>query len=134
MGIKDLLEKAGKDKKKKQRAQTAKKVAAGVGIAATVGVAAGILLAPKSGKETRKDIKDKAEEVAGAAKETVHKNVESVKSSASHAAQEISDVIKEAHDKKNAVKKDADEGGKAVVKDIHEAASNIADDLKKTDK
>ena len=56
MIIKDLLDMAGKDKKKKQRAQNAKKLAAGIGIAATVGVAAGVLLAPKSGKETRQAV------------------------------------------------------------------------------
>jgi len=37
---------------------TAKKVALGAVIAGTVGYLAGILTAPKSGKETRKDIKD----------------------------------------------------------------------------
>lgn len=37
-----------------------KKVAIGAVVAAAVGYVAGILTAPKSGKETRKDIKDKA--------------------------------------------------------------------------
>lgn len=39
---------------------TAKNVAIGAAIAGAVGYVAGILTAPKSGKETRKDIKDKA--------------------------------------------------------------------------
>ncbi|HET8709211.1 MAG TPA: YtxH domain-containing protein [Candidatus Saccharimonadales bacterium] len=38
----------------------AKKLALGTGIAAVAGYVAGILTAPKSGKETRKDIKDAA--------------------------------------------------------------------------
>jgi len=37
--------------------------AAKVAIAAAAGFVAGILLAPKSGKETRKDLKDKAMDV-----------------------------------------------------------------------
>src|SRR5665647_1015963 len=104
MIIKELLEMAGKDKKKKQRAQNAKKLAAGIGIAATVGVAAGVLLAPKSGKETRQDIMDKAEDVVETTKEIAHKKVEFVKDSASQAAHEIKGVIKGAHIKKDAVK------------------------------
>ena len=73
MIIKDLMDMAGKDKKKRQRAHNAKKLAAGIGIAATVGVAAGVLLAPKAGKETRQDIMDKAEDVAQTTKEIAHR-------------------------------------------------------------
>lgn len=40
----------------------ANKIALGAIIGAAVGVAAGILTAPKSGKETREDIKRKAED------------------------------------------------------------------------
>jgi gas vesicle protein len=40
---------------------TAKKFAMGTAIAAVAGYVAGLLTAPKSGKETRKDIKDAAE-------------------------------------------------------------------------
>ena len=132
--IKELLDLAGKDKKKTQRAKNAKKLAVGVGAAATVGVAAGILLAPKAGKETREDIKNKAEEVIDNTKEIVHKNVEHVKESTSHAAHEISDVIKDAHVKKDAVKKDIKEGHDKVAHDIDKAAKKISEELKKTDK
>jgi len=44
-----------------------KKFGLGLIIGAIAGVVAGLLTAPKSGKETRKDIKDKAVEVKGAA-------------------------------------------------------------------
>ena len=43
------------------------KVALGVAVGAVVGAAAGVLLAPKSGKETRADIKKKAGEIKIAA-------------------------------------------------------------------
>ena len=56
MFINDYLEK----KKRKERVEAVKTatIAAGVGIAA--GLAAGVLLAPKSGKETRAAIAKKA--------------------------------------------------------------------------
>jgi gas vesicle protein len=44
-----------------------KKFGLGVAIGAVAGVIAGLLTAPKSGKETRKDIKNKAGEVKGIA-------------------------------------------------------------------
>lgn len=134
MLIKDLLDISGKERKKKQRAQNAKKLAAGIGIAATVGVAAGILLAPKSGKEIRQDIKDKAEDAVDTTKDVLHKKVEIVKESASHAAHEISGVLKSAHEKKDAVKKDVKEGSRDVADDIHKTSVKISDDLKKSDK
>ena len=64
MFINDYLEK----KKRKEREETVKTavIAAGVGIAA--GLTAGVLLAPKSGKETRADIAQKAEKAAEMAK------------------------------------------------------------------
>jgi gas vesicle protein len=49
---------------------TSKKIAIGTVFAAAIGYLAGILTAPKSGKETRKDIKDTAEKgIASAEKE-----------------------------------------------------------------
>ncbi len=44
-----------------------KKFGLGILIGTVVGVVAGLLTAPKSGKETRKDIKNKAKEVKGIA-------------------------------------------------------------------
>lgn len=44
-----------------------KKFGLGIVIGAAVGVVAGLLTAPKSGKETRQDIKNKAHEVKGSA-------------------------------------------------------------------
>lgn len=45
---------------RKDQSSTAKKVAIGAAIAAVAGYVTGILTAPKSGKETRADIKDTA--------------------------------------------------------------------------
>lgn len=72
-------------KAKQSKGDTAKKVAIGASIAAGIGYLAGILTAPKSGKETRQDIKDKATEAIQAAEAELKKL---------HA--ELDDVIAEA--------------------------------------
>lgn len=58
---------------KKDTGSTVKKVAIGAAISAAVGYLAGILTAPKSGKETRQDIKDKAVETYAAAEKQLKK-------------------------------------------------------------
>jgi gas vesicle protein len=50
-----------------------KGLAAGVAVGAVLGVLAGILFAPKSGKETRKDIKDSAIKIAAKLQEEAKK-------------------------------------------------------------
>lgn len=69
----------------KKKTNTAGKVATGVALGALAGAAAGILFAPKSGKETRKDIeklakdtKEKGVELYEKAKKEVAKKIENV--------------------------------------------------------
>lgn len=64
MFINDYLKK----KKRKEREETAKTIAIAAGVGIAAGLAAGVLLAPKSGKETRADIAQKAEKAAEMAK------------------------------------------------------------------
>ncbi len=73
MSIMDLIEKGKKSRAKRERGKTIKNTAIGAAIGVTVGAAAGILLAPKSGKETREDIAQAARELPGKAKEVVEK-------------------------------------------------------------
>lgn len=134
MIIKEFFDMVGKEKRRKQRAQNAKRLAIGIGAAATAGLAAGLLLAPKSGKETRKDLKEKAEEVVENTKEAVVKKTKSLKESASEAAHGISDVLKEAHEKKESVGEDLKEGRQDVAKAIHRTSDKIAEDLTHSDK
>ncbi len=49
----------------KRKQHTARKIALGSAVAGAAGYLAGILTAPKSGKETRADITDKAEDLKG---------------------------------------------------------------------
>jgi len=58
---------------KEGKSGAAGKIVLGTAIAAAAGYVAGILTAPKSGKETRKDIKDKAVETYAAAEKELKK-------------------------------------------------------------
>jgi gas vesicle protein len=78
MSIFDLIEKGKKSREKKARVKTIKNTAIGAAIGVTVGAAAGVLLAPKSGKETREDIAVTARELPEKAKEFVEKAQEKI--------------------------------------------------------
>lgn len=67
---------------------TGRKLAIGALLAAAAGYVAGILTAPKSGKETRKDLADKAEDL----KETAEEQLE-------HAHDELTNLLKTAKSK-----------------------------------
>ncbi len=73
---------------KQAKQDVVKKVAVGAAITAVAGYIAGVLTAPKSGKETRHDIKDKAVETYGAAEKELKK-----------LHTELSDVIDEVSDR-----------------------------------
>ena len=131
MIFKDLLDSVNKEKRRRERAKVAKKVAVGMGIVATIGVATGILIAPKSGKETRKDMKNKVVNTVETIKDTVQKNVETVKDSAANAAQEVRNVIKDVHGRTEGVKNDIQDSGDEIQQNIHKIAKNISNELEK---
>lgn len=85
-----------------------KKVLAVIG-AAVAGVAAGILMAPKSGKEIREDIKKKANEFRGEAEKRTEQAKHAAKDSAhsiKSGAKKVGDVAAEtARDVKDNVEK-----------------------------
>jgi len=57
----------------KSRAKTIKRIAVGSSIAAAAGYVAGVLTAPKSGKETRLDLKAKADQSLSSAEKDLKK-------------------------------------------------------------
>ena len=59
-------------------------------VGAVAGIVAGVLVAPKSGKETRADIKEKAEELKGKAGAEIDK----AKTSANHAIDDAKKKLK----------------------------------------
>jgi gas vesicle protein len=115
MTIRHLLEMVNKDKRKKERVKAALEITIGMGIATALGVAIGVLIAPKSGKETREDLKIKVEHTVEAIKDKVHEKSELVKDTASFAAQELGKVIKDVRGKTEDVRKDIKEGGHEIA-------------------
>lgn len=109
------------DKKEK------KGLAIGAAIGAVIGVIGGILFAPKSGKETRADIKNTA---VGAA-EKLHKEAEELLDKAKQltgkAADEASKHVKEVtHTAKNLKEVVTSfKAGKATDSDLNEAIKNV---------
>lgn len=86
--------------------KTGQKVALGAALAGVGGYLAGILTAPKAGKDTRADISDKAVEVTGEAGARLQK-----------AQDELSDTIKKAQTKTIALSVQArDEFNEAVIR------------------
>lgn len=83
MKLLDLISERKERERRKQKLNTAKMVAAG----SIIGAVTGMLLAPKSGKETRKDIADKTKEVKEATKKSINDSVNNAK--------EVSEKIKE---------------------------------------
>lgn len=76
MILRDLLDLVSKEKRKRARVKAVQKFAVGMGVVAAVGVATGILFAPKSGKETLEDLKKKAVNTVETIKDKVQKKVE----------------------------------------------------------
>ncbi len=116
MIIKDLLKLLSQEKKKRDRANTAKKLAMGMSFAATLGAAAGMLFAPKSGKETRDELNKKAANAAETIKEKIEKNIEQVKDNANKAAHEISKAVDDIQEKTEEIKAEYEEMKKEISK------------------
>ena len=96
MNIYDLINK----KKRKQKAKAVKTAALSAAIGVTAGAAAGVLLAPKSGKETREDIvnksveaKDKLVEKTKATKAAISTKVSEGKKDVSAAKEKIAEYL-----------------------------------------
>ncbi|MCM2534137.1 YtxH domain-containing protein [Neobacillus pocheonensis] len=88
----DLSKETGEIEKVKV-AQVLLVVGMGIVAIATAGVTTGVLIAQKSGKETRKDLKKKAVNTVETIKDTIQKNAETVKDARAHAEEKVNDVI-----------------------------------------
>jgi gas vesicle protein len=126
---------------------TGRKVAIGSVIAGTIGFIAGVLTAPKSGKETRRDIKNTAEKGIDEAEKDVRKlqaeidrhikQAQAGKAKLSKAAQnELNDLVEKAKDNKAKAGEvlDAVRSGEAEDRDLDravKAASRSLTHLKK---
>lgn len=131
MNNKDSQLTEGKNKREGESIKTVRKIALGVGAAAAAGVAAGLLIAPKSGKETRRNMKKYVANAVDTFKDAVQKNAETVKDSTVHAAHEIQNIIEDVQEKTESVIMDIKDGSHEISQDIHETAENISNELKK---
>lgn len=131
MIIRDLLDLASKEKRKKERIKSAQKIAVGMSAVAVAGVATGILIAPKLGKSTWGDFTRKALNAVESLKDTVQQKAETVKDSSAHCAQDACNVITGVHGKTEGVKKDIKKGYHEITRDIHKTAENIEHELNK---
>jgi len=93
MYFNNLLDLVNRKRRNEERAKTAMKFAVGMGIAATIGLAKGILYAPKSGKETREDLKKKAADTLEVIRAKVRTKAEVLKDTTARAALELQNAL-----------------------------------------
>lgn len=136
---------------RKRRQELVKKVAIGSTLAAVVGYVAGLLTAPQSGKETRKDIKAAAEKGRKQAEKeltVLHKNLEArlqeakkqAEKAKGKASEELNELIEKARISKDKTREvisaihdgDAqDQDLKRAIKNARAALDHLSDYLKK---
>jgi gas vesicle protein len=107
-----------------------KNVAIGAVLAGVVGYAAGILTAPKSGKETRKDIADKAVQTKREAEKRLkelHSQLNDLIEKGKKASSDMSDAAKAEWEKLAAVAVASKDKVKAVLSSIHEGGADDKD-------
>ena len=126
---------------------TGRKVAIGSALAGAAGYLAGILTAPKAGKETRKDITDKAGEVGSDAvsqlqgleaelKETIKTTKVKTVAMSSSARTEFNEAVVKAKDAQNKAAQvvKAAKAGEASDPDLNKAAKQARQALKNLSK
>ncbi|HSW99585.1 MAG TPA: YtxH domain-containing protein [Patescibacteria group bacterium] len=110
-----------------------KKFAAGTVVAAAAGYIAGILTAPKSGRETRKDIKDTAKATYAVAErelKALHTELDKLLNEALGKSNELKGAARENLDKAIAGAKVAKEKARELLSAVHEGDADDKD-LKK---
>jgi len=108
---------------RKRKMEKAGNVSAGLAIGALLGGISGILFAPKSGEETRKDISNKATEVGNNVKHKAHE----LKDQTVELQEKIKANVKTRMDSMKDKKKVIEEGAENIVDEVEE----VAEDLKK---
>ena len=79
MSIKGYFENLRHERERQQRKESALKVLSGLAIGTLIGGIAGVLFAPKAGKETQQEIAEKVKDAADATREKVNETVHEVK-------------------------------------------------------
>jgi gas vesicle protein len=96
-------------------------------LAAVVGFVAGLLFAPKSGKETREEISEKADKARGAAMDAY----DSIKSGARNVATEATGMAHSVKDSAEDVASEAKKRSDKVVDQAKQTAHTVKSDVDK---
>jgi len=131
MTLEDFLDLVNKKKVENEKVISAQRFALGVGVAAIVAVAMGILFATKSGKEARDNMSKKVIDTVETLKDKIQENAESVKDTEVYAVQKMSDAVKNLDGKAEDVKKDIQNGYHDIAGHIQKTASHISKDFNK---
>lgn len=104
MPIKNILERKRKEMERKRKKEAARKMGAGFTIGAIIGAAAGVLFAPKSGKETREELITKTKDTTENLKEAIkNTSLEDLKDKGEVMVTKIKDSLKETKGKKEII-------------------------------
>lgn len=112
-----------RERDRQRKLEKAGNVSAGLAIGAILGGLGGVLFAPKSGEETRKDISNKATEVGNTVKEKAYE----LKDQTVELQEKIKANVKNRMDSMKDKKKVLEEGAENIVDEVEE----VAEDLKK---
>ncbi len=112
-----IIEERRRRAERDRKIKTAKNIAAGTVIGTAIGTVAGVLLAPKSGEETREDIANKSKEVADNIKSTVNDKMEATKEWTEKVASDIKNSLGDIKENIEEIK----EKREAIVGDIEDA-------------
>lgn len=114
------LEKRKKEKQRKIRIDTAKKLLIGTAAGSVSGLLGGLLFSPKSGKENREDIANTSKELTNNIKEKTIEIKQSVDNKVSDAKDNVSDA-------KVKIKQKSIELKEAISNKASEAKTNVTD-------
>lgn len=134
MTLEDFMDLVNKKKAENEKVIATQRFALGMGIAAIAAVAIGILFATKSGKAARDTMSKKVVDTVETLKDQIQENAENVKNSEVHAAQKMSDAVKNLDGKAEDVKNDIQDGYREIAGHIQKTAGSISKDFNKSAK
>ena len=113
-------EKRKKEKQRKLKIQTAKKILIGTAAGSVSGLLGGLLFSPKSGKETREDIANSSKEITNNIKEKTIELKETIDNKVSDAKDNVTDA-------KAKIKQKSTELKEAINNKVSDAKDNVID-------
>ncbi|WFA09435.1 YtxH domain-containing protein [Tissierella sp. Yu-01] len=134
MKLNKIIEEKRRQMEKAKKRETAKHVAVGTAIGTALGAAAGILFAPKSGKETREDIATKSKDVAETVKQTATEQMGATKEWSQKIKNDVKKNINEIKEKKKVKTEEIIDDINTIVEATNEGIATVEEILEETDK